>query len=308
MESKVNYTAVGLFVVILSAALIGLGLWIGADISPKDYRRYDAFFNESVSGLNANAPVKYRGVTVGRVSHIQLSPDNPQQVLVEMEIEAHIPITVATYATLSVQGITGIAHVELEGGDPLAAALHAHEGQHHPIIPTKPSLFTRIDDAVSEVYSTLGVLSEDINMLLSDENRESVRMTLRNVAALTEVFSGKSTDLEKTFSDTANIIANVEVATENLPTLMSGLEQAVDEFNQTAGSVRGMTTGIDEMVNDVHMELNRILRTSGPEMTVLIERLNTLAEEISLLSRKISTESNPLLFRPTQLKPGPGEE
>ena len=82
MESKVNYTAVGLFVVILSAALIGLGLWIGADISPKDYRRYDAFFNESVSGLNANAPVKYRGVTVGRVSHIQLSPDNPQLRLI----------------------------------------------------------------------------------------------------------------------------------------------------------------------------------------------------------------------------------
>ncbi len=308
MQSQVNYAAVGLFVVSLSVALISLGLWIGADISPKEFKRYDAFFNESVSGLNINAPVKYRGVNVGRVSHIQLSLDNPQQVWVELEIESQIPVKVDTYAMLSVQGITGIAHIELEGGTALAATLEAHEDAPYPVIQTKPSLFTRIDDAVSEIYGTLGVLAEDINLLISDENRESVKITLRNVAALTEVFSENSTDLEKTFDDASNIIANVDLATENLPTLIGNLEQSVNEFNQTAGSVRSMTTNIDAMVNDVHKELNRLLRTSGPEITSLIERLNTLADEISTLSRKITTESSPLLFRPTQLTPGPGEE
>ena len=164
------------------------------------------------------------------------------------------------------------------------------------------------DDAVSEVYGTLGVLSEDINRLLSDENRDSVRITLHNLAALTEMLSQNSGNLEKTFDDATVIVANVKQASTHLPNLMTHLESAINEFNQTAGSMRTMTTDVDQMVNDVHTELNRILRTSGPEMTILIERLNSLAEEISTLSRKITREANPLLFRPTLDKPGPGEE
>jgi phospholipid/cholesterol/gamma-HCH transport system substrate-binding protein len=308
MESRVNYSAVGGFVVLMSAVLITLGLWLGADISPKVYRQYDALFNESVSGLNVNAPVKYRGVDIGRVSRIQLSPENLQQVRVELDIESHIPIKADTLAMLSTQGVTGIAYIELEGGSTLAAPLAPDESGRNPTLQTKPSLFTRIDDAMSEVFGTLSMLSKDVNLLLNDENRESVRTTLHNLVGLSKVIGEHSDDFAAVISHASTFMSNAEQASESLPQLMSELEQALNEFNQTATVVRNMSQNADTMLGDIHVELNRVLGTSGPEINTLIERINTLAEEMSTLSRKITREANPLLFRPTLVKPGPGEE
>ena len=65
MEAKVNFVAVGVFVVVLSTALIAGVLWLS---SGKYYRRnfdiYQTYMSESVSGLNLDAPVRYRGVDV----------------------------------------------------------------------------------------------------------------------------------------------------------------------------------------------------------------------------------------------------
>ncbi|MDP2786291.1 MAG: MCE family protein, partial [Sulfurimicrobium sp.] len=62
METKVNYTIVGLFVILLFAALVAGILWLsGGAQYRKTYDTYLAYMNESVSGLNLNAPVKYRG-------------------------------------------------------------------------------------------------------------------------------------------------------------------------------------------------------------------------------------------------------
>jgi energy-coupling factor transporter ATP-binding protein EcfA2 len=46
----------------------------------RDYDLYWAIEDESVAGLNLNAPVKYNGVDVGKVREIDLDHTNPQRV------------------------------------------------------------------------------------------------------------------------------------------------------------------------------------------------------------------------------------
>ena len=53
----------------------------------KSYDTYETYMTESVSGLNLNAPVRYRGVDVGRVRKIALAPGNVEQVQVTLDIE-----------------------------------------------------------------------------------------------------------------------------------------------------------------------------------------------------------------------------
>ena len=81
MDSKVNYAAVGVFVIGLGAVLVAAILWLaaGGELHKKT-DLYQSLSAESVAGLNVNAPVKYRGVDVGKVKDIRLVPDNPQQV------------------------------------------------------------------------------------------------------------------------------------------------------------------------------------------------------------------------------------
>ena len=81
METKVNYAAVGLFVLALSAALVAGILWIASGGAfQKHYDLYLAIEEESVAGLNLNAPVKYNGVDVGKVRDIRLDPRDQARV------------------------------------------------------------------------------------------------------------------------------------------------------------------------------------------------------------------------------------
>lgn len=78
METKVNYAVVGLFVLVLGTALVAAVLWLASGgMMQKKYDLYQAVEDESVAGLNLNAPVKYNGVDVGKVKTISLEPGNP---------------------------------------------------------------------------------------------------------------------------------------------------------------------------------------------------------------------------------------
>ena len=62
MKARANYVLVGLFVLLLGVALIAAILWLTTGGPPKDYDFYIVYSTESVSGLNIDAPVKYKGV------------------------------------------------------------------------------------------------------------------------------------------------------------------------------------------------------------------------------------------------------
>src|SRR3989338_5372216 len=106
MEPKINYTIVGLFVIILLSVLIFGIIWLSSGVSTKKYTIYQVNMNESVDGLTPEAPVEYNGVVVGDVENITLNKRNPQQVILLLHIEENTPVTENTVATLMVQGLT----------------------------------------------------------------------------------------------------------------------------------------------------------------------------------------------------------
>ena len=68
MENKAHALVAGLFVVVLAALLLGLGAWLTHDNGPRV--RYEISTRDSVTGLAEQAPVRYRGVDVGKVTSI----------------------------------------------------------------------------------------------------------------------------------------------------------------------------------------------------------------------------------------------
>ena len=150
MEEKVNFAVVGAFVLVLSAGLIGGVLWFS---SGKSYRTvydvYLTYMKESVSGLNLDAPVRYRGVEVGRVQKIALAPENVEQVQLMLAIERGTPVKMDTVAVLQTQGLTGLAFVELTGGSRDSPSLQKQAGEEYPVIEAAPSLIRRLDFAIT---------------------------------------------------------------------------------------------------------------------------------------------------------------
>ena len=70
MSERANAFRLGLFVIVSTALLVGGLTFLGAWSFTRNTVRIETYFEDSIEGLEVGAPVKHRGVTVGRVSQI----------------------------------------------------------------------------------------------------------------------------------------------------------------------------------------------------------------------------------------------
>src|SRR5215813_9229438 len=114
MEREANYAAVGAFVLLV--ALVGalFVYWYSDSHDHKVFRRYEIYFDGSVSGLERGAAVRYLGVGVGRVQQMSIDPRDPGRVQVLVDIDSSTPISEKTLAELQLQGVTGLLYIDLQ--------------------------------------------------------------------------------------------------------------------------------------------------------------------------------------------------
>lgn len=278
MESKVNFAVVGAFVLILGTLLIGGVLWLSSGKSyRKDYDTYLVYMSESVSGLSLDAPVRYRGVQVGGVRRIALAPGNAEQVQLTLDIEHGTPVKQDTVATLRVQGLTGIAHVELSGDSRDAPALKAGPGEKYPVIRTGPSLMLRLDTAVTALLTNLNRSSESVNALLDEENRAALRRTLVNLERL------------------SGTLANAE-----LPQLLKRIQHSADAFDRMANETARAGSNTASTIESVRAE-------ALPEARQAITELRELSASLRRFSEALERNPGMLLQGRPAVPPGPGE-
>ncbi|MDP2878453.1 MAG: MlaD family protein [Sulfuricella sp.] len=293
MESKVNFTIVGLFTLTLVAALIAILLWLGT--GGRYYKIYDtyyAYMNESVSGLNLNAPVKYRGVEVGNVRSITLDPANPERVRLLLKIERGTPVKEDSVAVLRTQGLTGIAYVELAGGSLQSPLLKAKRDEEFPEIHTGPSLMARMDTALTSLIANVSRVSDNINAVLDEDNRRAFKHSLAQIDTVTRVLAARSAAIEAGVNNAAKTLEHSARASAELGRLIEragrsaeAVERLANETSRTAAAVPGTLQGIQLLVDD----------------------LRELSASLRRVSDQLERNPNALLFGKPQPEPGPGE-
>ncbi len=304
-----NYTLVGAFVLVLGSALVAGVLWLAAGGAfQTHYDPYLAVMDESVSGLNLNAPVKYNGVDVGKVKQIRLDPANPERVILLFAIERGTPVRVDTVAVLKTQGLTGIAYVELSGGARDAAPLEVTDGNEYPVIRTKASLSARLENVLTTVLAKLDSTSNNLNALLSDENRAAFKSALADIATVAQTIAARKDTLDagiasaaRTFENAARISAQAGPAIDRVGRGADAIEKMGNEVARTSASA-GKT------VDAVGADVSRFTSQTLPELERLLGELSVLSTSLRRLTEQ--TERNPasLLFGRKPVPEGPGEE
>jgi phospholipid/cholesterol/gamma-HCH transport system substrate-binding protein len=293
METRINYIAVGVFVIVLGFALIAAGLWIGTDITGRDYERYSVYFDESVAGLSPNANVTFRGVEVGRVADLQIDVDDPERVHVILEIERHTPIRSDTVAKLRMQGVTGIAEIELSGSTRQAPPLTAQPGEPYPVIASGPSLLSRLESALTTGMETLEQLAGSVSDLLAPQNIEALSGTFAHLERVTATLAANSDRIERSLSNAERMFARGAEATEQLGPTLAELQGALS-------AIQGMADTFNEAGTEFQ-------RGSLPQLNRTVKEIHTLADSLSRLADELSDQPEMLLFgRPRQPR-GPGE-
>ena len=177
MENKSHAFAAGLFVLVVTALVIGLGVWLTRDRGK--YETYELSSGEGVAGLQPQAAVRYKGVSVGRVTHIGFDSQASGNVLIRIAVSVDAPITPTTFAVLGYQGVTGLAYVLLDdAGEPYPAIAPGPSGL--PRLPLRTSPFTQLFDQGPAILSRVQEATERINQVLSDDNQRLLRELLAN--------------------------------------------------------------------------------------------------------------------------------
>jgi len=304
MEEKVNFTLVGLFVLVLGAALVGGVLWLGSGKSLRaSYDLYQVYTDDSVAGLNINAPVSYRGVEVGHVRRIALAPDNVEQVQLTLAIEHGTPVKTDTLAVLQTQGLTGLAFVDLAGGSRDAPALRAQAGQAYPVIQSGPSLMKRLDLAVTSLLANLNRSSENFNALMDDDNRKAIKNTLANIAVLSRTLAARSATLDASLDNAAITLENTARLSAELPQLAQRIQRSADAFDQMTNQLARAAEGAHGTLEDTR----QFTGTTLPEVQQLVAEMRELTGSLRRLGGELEHNPGALLYGKPAPPRGPGE-
>lgn len=304
MEEKVNFALVGVFVLVLGIALLGGILWFSSGKSYGTvYDIYQTYMKESVSGLNLNSPVRYRGVEVGRVRKIALAPDNVEQVLLTLEVEHGTPVKINTLAVLQSHGITGIAYVELTSGTRDAPLLQKQAGEEYPVIKTEPSLMRRLDTSITGLLVNLNRAAENFNAVLDERNRKAIKKTLADLETVAHTLATRSAAIDGGLRDAAHAFQNVARVSDDLPLLAQRVQHSADAFDRMAEQWTLVGNSAASAVNGTQ----QFTRETLPEFHQMVLEMRELTASLRRVSDQLEQNPAALLYGKAKGKRGPGE-
>ena len=287
METKVNYTIVGLFVVLLTTVIIIIALWLTIGLEQPAYKTYLVYMQESVAGLSVQAPVKYNGINVGYVADMKLNRDNPAEVILTLKLFTDTPVTVSTTATLMQQGVTGIAFVGLNGGKD-KTPLQQMPGDKYPIIKSAPSLLIRLDQAIQSLTNNLNSLTDSFRALVNQDNLQAIAETLANVQSITQVIADNDKEITEGMKSLAEILHNTSIASNHLPAALENIAKTAASFDKTAKSINNTAKKTTVAVQAFS---NQIM----PEAYTVLQKSNGIATNVQDFSDELTQEPNVLL-------------
>ncbi len=281
MENKANYAIVGAFVTLVVLGFMGFVYWFSAADTVRERIAYRVVFDGAVSGLNAGTNVLFNGLPVGVVESVRINPDDPSQVIARIGVEADAPVMADTEALLEVQGLTGIANIQLLGGTLEAGRLVPAEGQTIATLYGQPSSFQLIMEGATDIVSSAQSTFDRIDGFFAT-NEERLTSTLASIEELATGLAGM-VEGAGDGSDFNAIVANVRETLESVNSTFTQLETLVtDNRESLAGIITNAETFTAALASNsdaIDGFLDSITRTS--------DQIRPLAEQLQILSGDI---------------------
>lgn len=315
MENKSHALAAGAFVLAVTALLVAMAIWLTRDKGVT--KPFELSTRDTVTGLQPQAAVRFKGVSVGRVTYIGFDPDVAGNVLVRIAVDRDTPLTPTTYATLSYQGITGLAFIQLDDdGKPQEVLPPGASGV--PRLPLRTSQLGELSARVPDILAQVDEATQRLNQLLSDANQKNIAKTLEGAALSAGAINKLTATLDTTLAQRVNpalaaVPALVNDATQTLQALRSAatdVSRTANAFSATADRLNAKDGPMDRLAEGTGA-LSRAATTFGAGT---LPRLNRVGDDASRAARQLSRtvtniNDNPqsLIFGNGMLHPGPGE-
>ncbi len=307
METRANHVWVGAVTLLLLAALAAFVIWI-ARLNEGSQNEYDIFFKQSVDGLAKGSEVGYAGVPSGQVTKIELWPQDPSFVRVRVKVDEKVPITVGTTATIQAS-FTGVSDIQLEGAVKGAPLLTDPGPEGVPVIPTKRGGFGEILSNAPLLLERLATLTENLNQMLTDENRRSIAGILKNTDKMTADISRATPEFRATMIEMRGSLAQ---ATRTLKAFEGVAGKAddllgdegsslADQLRRTLASAQKSMDQLDQTMQHAQPALDQVSQQTLPAAEAAIRDLRATSKALRSVTEKIDEQGAGALLKGQKL-------
>jgi len=285
MENKAHAFWAGVFTLGLLAVIALVVLFFNADRTVRV--PYELVTQSSVTGLSPDADVRYRGLDVGKVQSIELDDRHPGQILIRITVDRKTPVTHSTFGTLALQGVTGIAFIQLDdtGASPAPLVSSASAVAQ---IPMHLGLLDQLQQRGDALLGKLDRISDDVDALLSAQNRQQMVATL---ASLQHAADG------------------VHTLTTQLAPAAQRLPGAVDAMQRTFNASAPLMTSLSQTGASLQDLSAQVSNDTLPRVNALTTDARATMRAVDRATDAFSSGplGNGLLGGAPQAAPGPGE-
>ena len=324
MRSTALYLRVGLLLVAGLVLAAGFVIFLAGRHGGGPMTIFETYSRESVQGLDVGAPVRYRGVPVGRVTEIRLvsaeyqRPERTayteafQLVMIRFAVDAaqigEVPsaeeaIRIGLRARISAQGITGVNYLELDFVNPERFPVTPVPWTpRHPRVPSIPSTVAQVRGAAETLVERL--LQVPIEAIVTDlgalvaglarqTNEGDLATTLRELAVITGHVRAvaESGALEALLAEARGAAEGARGVTGS-----PELRQAIASVSAAATELRRTTQRLPGAIDG----MERTLRTARDTTTDIQSELVPILADLRATTASLRATAEALRASPSQ--------
>lgn len=281
METRANYLIIGLFTLAIVLSGFGFAFWIARYGDGGDARPVTVTFKGAIEGLNPGSKVLFNGIKVGEVATLKLDKSNPQIVHALISVRADAPVMKDTEASLGFVGLSGVAHVKLEGGTPNGTRLF-----DEPLGSRSSYRLKASPSAVQDLMAGARDLLRKVDKIVTRvdgivvANEASINTSVKNVEVFTSALAANSKGIDVFLANIAKAADKIEKLAGKLDVIVAAIEP--DKVKSTIGNIETFSAKLPGIAEDTSVMMAEA-KVAATNLKAFSAQLDTTMKDVKKL-------------------------